>query len=209
MTENKRERRKDARPSEILNAAADKFLTNGFSKTTLLDIAKAAGISRSTIYLYYKTKEELFLQVVRATVKNHSIAIQKAQTTDSQDVKEKIKTIVDLIYTITGDERYLKLLLIFITESANNPFLKQIFFSEIFGKITQPTKELLIDARETQNLSDITLTMIAGSFFISSLSSMILTEKESFLPSRLTLKEALPKLLLNSLLQTPLKDAKE
>ena len=55
MTENKRERRKDARPSEILNAAADKFLTNGFSKTTLLDIAKAAGISRSTIYLYYKT----------------------------------------------------------------------------------------------------------------------------------------------------------
>ena len=129
MTENKRERRKDARPSEILNAAADKFLTNGFSKTTLLDIAKAAGISRSTIYLYYKTKEELFLQVVRATVKNHSIAVQKAQTTDSQDVKEKIKTIVDLIYTITGDERYLKLLLIFITESANNPFLKQIFFS--------------------------------------------------------------------------------
>lgn len=209
MTENKRERRKEARPSEILNAAADKFLTNGFSKTTLLDIAKAAGISRSTIYLYYKTKEELFLQVVRATVKNHSIAVQKAQTTDSQDVKGKIKTIVDLIYTVMGDDRYLKLLLIFITESANNPFLKQIFFSEIFDKITQPAKKLLIDARETQNLSDITLTMIVGSFFISSLSSMILTEKENFLPSRLTLKEALPKLLLNSLLQTPLKDAKE
>ncbi|MDM8119588.1 TetR/AcrR family transcriptional regulator [Succinatimonas hippei] len=209
MAESKRVRRKDARPGEILEAAIDIFLNNGFNQTTLLDIAKKAGISRSTIYLYYKTKEDLFLQVVRTTIHKHSAQIQKINAQSNEDLRQNIHNIVELVFTTTGDQNYLRLLLIFITESANNPFLQQIFFTEIVSKITNPAKELFKSTKETKEICDVILAMIAGSFFISSLSTMILTKKGNFLPSRQTLKEMLPKLILNSLSKAPSPDAKE
>ena len=167
MAESKRVRRKDARPGEILEAAVDIFLNNGFNQTTLLDVAQKAGISRSTIYLYYKTKEDLFLQVVRTTIHKHSAQIQKINAQSNEDLRQNIHNIVELVFTTTGDQNYLRLLLIFITESANNPFLQQIFFTEIVSKITNPAKELFKSTKETKEICDVILAMIAGSFFIS------------------------------------------
>lgn len=48
------------REERILNAAADLFIHYGFDKTTVSDIARAAGISKGAIYLHYKSKDELF-----------------------------------------------------------------------------------------------------------------------------------------------------
>ena len=159
MAESKRVRRKDARPGEILEAAVDIFLNNGFNQTTLLDVAQKAGISRSTIYLYYKTKEDLFLQVVRTTIHKHSAQIQKINAQSNEDLRQNIHNIVELVFTTTGDQNYLRLLLIFITESANNPFLQQIFFTEIVSKITNPAKELFKSTKETKEICDVILAI--------------------------------------------------
>lgn len=43
----------------ILSAARDAFITQGFSDTRIADIAERAGIAPATIYLYYKSKDEL------------------------------------------------------------------------------------------------------------------------------------------------------
>lgn len=209
MSDVKRARRKNARPGEILNAATKVFLTNGFSKTALRDIAKAADISRTTIYLYFKTKEDLFLQVVRSIIDDYSEVIQKNSTKNSKDLKENVTNIIDLIYTVTGNQNYLKLLLIFITESGSNDFLKQLFYSEIFKKIILPIRAQLKKANQAQECGDVVLTMIAGSFFISSFASMIFSDKNSLPPSRQDLKEDLPKLILNSLGKSPFLEAKE
>ena len=209
MSDVKRARRKNARPGEILNAATKVFLTNGFSKTALRDIAKAADISRTTIYLYFKTKEDLFLQVVRSIIDDYSEVIQKNSTKNSKDLKENVTNIIDLIYTVTGNQNYLKLLLIFITESGSNDFLKQLFYSEIFKKIILPIRAQLKKANQAQECGDVVLAMIAGSFFISSFASMIFSDKNSLPPSRQDLKEDLPKLILNSLGKSPFLEAKE
>ena len=209
MSQIKRTRRKNARPGEILNAATKMFLTNGFSKTALRDIAKAADISRTTIYLYFKTKEDLFLRVVRSIINDYSEDIQKNTTKSGKDIKENVTDIIDLIYTVTGNQKYLKLLLIFITESERNDFLKQLFYSEIFKKIIAPIRAQLKKANKAQECGDVVLSMIAGSFFISSFASMIFSHKNSLPPSRHDLKEALPKLILNSLAKSPFSEAKE
>ncbi len=62
------ERRKDARPQELLDAALDHFVEHGFAATRLNDVARAAGVSKGTLYLYYCSKEELFKAVVRESV---------------------------------------------------------------------------------------------------------------------------------------------
>ena len=59
------ERRKDARPGEILVAALDLFVERGYASTRLEDVAQCAGVSKGTLYLYFPGKEELFKAVVR------------------------------------------------------------------------------------------------------------------------------------------------
>ncbi len=62
------ERRKDARPQELLAAALDLFVERGFASTRLEDVARRAGVSKGTLYLYFTNKEELFKAVVRESI---------------------------------------------------------------------------------------------------------------------------------------------
>jgi AcrR family transcriptional regulator len=58
-------RRKLARPGEILGAALACFAERGFAATRLDDVARRAGVTKGTLYLYFANKEELFQAVVR------------------------------------------------------------------------------------------------------------------------------------------------
>ena len=53
-------RRKSERPQEIRNAAEIEFATKGFEAATMGSIAERAGITKGTIYLYYRNKQALF-----------------------------------------------------------------------------------------------------------------------------------------------------
>jgi len=60
-----RQRRKQTRPQELLDAALALFVEKGFAATRAEEVARAAGVSKGTLYLYYPSKEELFKAVVR------------------------------------------------------------------------------------------------------------------------------------------------
>lgn len=54
----------DKRQNQILAAAAELIIRLGYDKTTMSDVAEEAGLSRRTIYLYFKGKEELFEELL-------------------------------------------------------------------------------------------------------------------------------------------------
>lgn len=64
----RRERRKQARPGELLEAALDLFVEKGFAATRVDDVAARAGVSKGTLFLYFPSKEELFKAVVRENI---------------------------------------------------------------------------------------------------------------------------------------------
>ena len=64
----KRERRKQARPGELLDAALDLFVEKGFAATRSEEVAARAGVSKGTLFLYFPSKEELFKAVVRENI---------------------------------------------------------------------------------------------------------------------------------------------
>jgi AcrR family transcriptional regulator len=66
----KRERRKQARPGELLDAALDLFVEKGFSATRVDEVAARAGVSKGTLFLYFQSKEDLFKAVVRENIAN-------------------------------------------------------------------------------------------------------------------------------------------
>src|SRR5690349_25092463 len=61
-------RRKQSRPTEILDAALKVFAHKGFAAARMEDIAKEAGVTKGTIYLYFENKEAVFKSLVRASV---------------------------------------------------------------------------------------------------------------------------------------------
>ncbi len=61
-------RRKEARPGEILEAALACFAERGFAATRLDEVARRAGVTKGTLYLYFPNKEELFKAVVRQAI---------------------------------------------------------------------------------------------------------------------------------------------
>src|SRR6058998_763671 len=60
-------RRREARPAELLEAALEVFVERGYSATRLEEVARRAGVTKGTMYLYFANKEALFKEVVRST----------------------------------------------------------------------------------------------------------------------------------------------
>jgi AcrR family transcriptional regulator len=68
MAQPRYQRRKQERPAEITAAAMEVFSEHGYSAARVDDVARRAGVSKGLLYLYFKTKEELFKAVIRSFV---------------------------------------------------------------------------------------------------------------------------------------------
>ena len=63
-----RQRRKEARPAELMAAALELFVEKGFAGTRLEDVSARAGVSKGTLYLYFDSKEALFKAVIQESI---------------------------------------------------------------------------------------------------------------------------------------------
>ena len=72
----KRTRRKEARPNEIVAAALAVFVDKGFAGARMDEIAKQAGVSKATLFVYFPSKDDLFKAVVRTNIIDRLTAFQ-------------------------------------------------------------------------------------------------------------------------------------
>ena len=87
------QRRKEDRPAEIVAAALDEFVERGFAATRLEAVARRAGVTKGTLYLYFDSKEDLFKAVVRETIVPviaQGEALAQAHTGSARDLFEKL-----------------------------------------------------------------------------------------------------------------------
>jgi AcrR family transcriptional regulator len=75
---------------QLLQAAKQLFQLHGFRRVTIDDIAKAIGKARSSLYYYYKTKEEILDAVIAAEIRELMTTIAAA-VSQVQTAEEKIK----------------------------------------------------------------------------------------------------------------------
>jgi AcrR family transcriptional regulator len=77
--------------SAIIAKATMLFSRFGLEKTTMEDIARAAGKGKSTLYYYFKSKEEVFAQVIKAEIAGLKTAVEQAVAQEN-DPYEKFRT---------------------------------------------------------------------------------------------------------------------
>ena len=72
------------RPDEIIDAAYVCFTRHGARRTTMLDLAEQAGISRPALYQYFRSKEEVFRALVERLLANALAASERAAKSEQQ-----------------------------------------------------------------------------------------------------------------------------
>ncbi len=68
---------RDSRKNQILNAALKVFAKRGLTATKITDISSEANLSHGLVHHYFKSKEEIFIEVTRQTIEKSSTAFAK------------------------------------------------------------------------------------------------------------------------------------
>lgn len=119
------QRRKEKTRQELLTAARKVLAEKGYHNAKIIDIAAAADIGVGTFYLYYRTKDALFLELVEETARLLKERIEQARTTVEGAV-EKIRAANQAFFYFARDNRDL-LKIIFGHGNAFNELLRQVY----------------------------------------------------------------------------------
>jgi AcrR family transcriptional regulator len=126
-----RQRRKEARPQELLQAALELFVEKGFAATRTDEVAQRAGVSKGTLYLYYPSKEELFKAVVRSNLGALIAEGQEAVGQFEGSSSELLAFLMNTWWERVGNTEAAGIHKIVIAEVRNFPELAQFYADEV------------------------------------------------------------------------------
>jgi AcrR family transcriptional regulator len=147
VLENRREtrrRRKAERPQEIIEAAFCEFSRNGYATTTLERIAERAGVTKGTIYVYFESKEHLFISMVREFTKAAHENVQELYESHDGSTAELLRAQFSFIYQhLVEDKRRREVVRMLIAESSRFPELADRYYDEILRPCLDMLKQVI------------------------------------------------------------------
>ncbi|PDS99681.1 TetR family transcriptional regulator [Rhizobium sp. S9] len=99
-----RAEQKALRPIQILDAAFEEFVRNGFAGARVDDIADRVGVTKGTVYVYFETKEKLF----EAMISHFSVPFQELLEITaglSGSATDRLMSILGLLYDQIAEDR--------------------------------------------------------------------------------------------------------
>ena len=96
----RKERDKELRRHQIMDAAKEVYAKKGSSSATIENIAEEAGFSPATIYLYFKNKDELSASLSLQMLNDLVEKIKKISNQSNLNTEEKIKALPDAFYQV-------------------------------------------------------------------------------------------------------------
>ena len=134
MSQPRYQRRKEDRPQEITAAAFQAFAEKGYSATRVEEVANRAGVSKGLMYLYFKTKEELFKAVVKSVVIRRVDALIAAVETTQLSSEDFIRgPLADFLKQIP-DSPVAVVIRLLISEGPRHPDLVEYYYDNVVAK---------------------------------------------------------------------------
>lgn len=137
------ERRKEARPQELLAAALDLFVERGFASTRLEDVARQAGVSKGTLYLYFANKEELFKAVVRDSIVPVIGAAEDSIAGFDGHSADLLRSVIGGWWQRIGATKASGIPKLMMAEAANFPDIATFYQEEVIARGTRMIAGLL------------------------------------------------------------------
>jgi AcrR family transcriptional regulator len=127
-------RRKDARPAEILDSALTVFAERGFAATRMDDIAARAGVTKGTIYLYFRSKEAVFKSLVQESLGAAIEVMRDNAARFEGPAPDLLRTILRGIGRFVCASDRAALPKIILAESGNFPHLVEFYRREVVDR---------------------------------------------------------------------------
>jgi AcrR family transcriptional regulator len=139
----KRERRKEARPAELLDAALDLFVEKGFAATRAEEVAARAGVSKGTLFLYFPSKEELFKAVVRENISGRFKEWEAEFHAFEGSTSDMVRYCMRVWWDRIGATRASGITKLIISEARNFPDLAAFYQQEVIRPATELIRRIL------------------------------------------------------------------
>ncbi len=123
--------RADLRPEQILEAALREFSQHGYAAARIDDVARRAKIAKGTVYLYFKSKRELFQAVIRHVIRPGLDTIQEFVNEFEGPSEQLLEVMLEQMYRAVRNPRIREVERLMIAESAKFPQLAEYYYHEV------------------------------------------------------------------------------
>jgi len=124
------QRRPEVRPQQILEAAFRVFGTRGLHQATLDDVARAAGITKGTIYLYFPSKAALFSAMLKARVNDLLPPMEASGGRSTPSVHRQLLLLAQRLYQFFKSPAYLAMYRTMVGEAPQFPEAAALLYRE-------------------------------------------------------------------------------
>src|SRR6266436_6503463 len=147
----------------ILRAAIDVFADRGFFNAQVADVARAAGVAAGTVYLYFKSKDDLLVSIFDRSMRE-GLAAGRAAVADLHDPRERLRRLARAHLARLGGDR--NLAVVFQVELRQSTKFMERFSSTLLRDYLGLIREAIADGqREGLFRTDIRPTVAAKMLF--------------------------------------------
>ncbi|WP_158290218.1 TetR/AcrR family transcriptional regulator [Ramlibacter sp. WS9] len=165
-------RRKEARYGELMRAALAEFVERGFTASRAEDVAERAGVSKGTLYLYFRSKEDLF----KAVVCENLALLRVNEAEPSEEFKggdaERLRAVVGEWWKRGAREPAFGVLKIIAGETRTFPALAELWAAQVVAPLREVLGKAILRGIASGEfrrlpLDDVLYSLIAPLLFIA------------------------------------------
>ncbi|MBW8861575.1 MAG: TetR family transcriptional regulator [Acidobacteria bacterium] len=147
----------------ILRAAIDVFADRGYFNAQVADVARAAGVAAGTVYLYFKSKDDLLVSIFERSMRD-GLDAGKCAVADLHDPSERLRRLARAHLARLGADR--SLAIVFQVELRQSTKFMERFSSSLLRDYLGLIREAIADGQRAGTFrSDIKPTVAAKMLF--------------------------------------------
>lgn len=165
-----REGRNSQKQDRILQAAIDVFAEHGYFNARVSDIAKRAEVADGTIYLYFKSKEQILMAALENAF-DRFLVIANRELVDVHDPREKLKRLAELHLSSLSSNRGLAM--VFQTELRQSAKFLSEFSRKHLTSYFDLIRAIVRDGQQSGVFRKQVSDKIAANCFFGALDAMV------------------------------------
>lgn len=174
--EKKFARRAEARPDEVLDAALAVFTEEGFAGARVEDIARRAGVSKGTVYLYFPSKDALIEAIIKRAVAPITETALAQLARFEGDPRIPITLVLKTIGGLLSQPGKLAIPKLFLREGMNFPNIAEAYRRDVLDTVLPVLTDLVQRGIDTGHLRQVDAELAVRSIVGPVIAHVVLSE---------------------------------
>ncbi|MBL8169651.1 MAG: TetR/AcrR family transcriptional regulator [Acidobacteria bacterium] len=163
------EKSRNGKFEAILRAAAQVFAQSGYFNAKVADVARAAGVADGTVYLYFKSKDDLLTSIFNWAM-GQFLERVRAELTGLSDAKEKLRRFANMHFALLEEER--DIAIVFQIELRHSTKFMEQFSTTHLASYLQMLREIIEEGQRSGSFRTQLNAKFAAKFLFGALDEM-------------------------------------